>query len=782
MLSFGERLRLKQEYTDLFEPTNTTRYLLQQGLPGNFRDWETYPGPEMLTIYGDDLYFADYDLTESENNRFRVKDSSYAHTLYHFTDMARLEDRHGGIDKVVLAGPANGDDRFYVVDLGTNQWKADSKLIDNGGVLVDVREKIDQLEDGIDSFNGVVAESGEPIWYIDYFASYLGWPMTEANIQTRANAVKASMESWSEDLFGPGYTPTRIRWTASLSLKGNGQNADPDITPEGLVAYAEALAQRGIHFCLQIGKGPNPHLTAENFADIFEASLVDGVSFMMARTKELLATEYLDVYRPHMDAVMARATELGVDPPHVMLCGKGAIFSALSPAKAASWFPGYKEVFVPGVENSNVTVLDWSFAERVGLWLNGDVEAWGCNSIGDNIAANRVSEWGGIRNGHVVLRQLLSQYAMGAKYFRITSIENRTNPLYERGNTIDPELRFSNAYRQGIHTFLKIVEKGIFPNSPTRDQMAGISPVAMALANPNYLRLEDQTINHDYFRYAPQQGDYTINRLSCWYAYTDVPETDATSIFFNTKRRWENLLPTSPSGFVPLIPYSTRGEVEAQSWCNRAFQTDGDTWSEFASLDDASASIRDELVARRQDLLFYLDGECFWQITRQLDDPDTFFLLLMDSEVLTPTAREVDLRIGSAEGQWEVFDQFGNPGQALGVLARDADAVAVNIPAGGIRLLTLRRLEGPPTFSIGWTWVEFPWAYNPASDSWYYYYEDKWAYNTVTSSDFLISSAPGWNWLYYPWHYNQASGSWSYIWEDAWVWESNQASNILLTN
>jgi hypothetical protein len=689
-LTWGERLRLR-EYTDAYEDTSTGKYLLQQGVPGNFRSGSAYPGPEMLTIYGDDLYFVDYDLGEPDTHRFRVKEYSYAHTLYHFTDIARLEDRVGGLDKAIVTGPVTGDDRFHVIDLSDNQWVSDIKQIDQDGVLVQVRSQLDDFEDGIDGFQGTVATSGEPIWYIDYFASWLGWEMTDANIQTRADGVKAAMDQWSEDLFGPGYTPTRIHWTASLSLKGNGKDADPDITPEGLVAYAEALAQRGVRFCIGIGKGPTPHLTAENFADIFEASIVDGVCHMMARTKELLDTEYLDAYKPHMDAVIARAAQLGVDPPKVMLCGKGPIFSALSPSKASMWFPAYKDVFVPGVENSNVTVVDWSFAERVGLWLNGDVEDWGCNSIGDNIAANRVAEWGGMRNGHIVLRQLLSQYAMGAKFFRITSIQGRANPLYERGDTSDPELRFSSAYRQGIHLFLKLVEKGVFPNNPARDQLKGLSPVAVALNSPNYQRLEDQTHNHDYFRYSPQTKNYVINNLACWYAYTDVPSVDATAIFLNTKRRYENLFPTSPAGFVPMIPYASRTTVEALPWCNRAYQTNGDTWSEFGQLSDARDAIGAELLAQRESLPFYPDGECFWQLTQDKNDPDTLFALLMDSEMLTPTPRTVSLKKGSAMGDWAVYDQLDSTASAIGGLGDSPDGLSIDIPAGGVRLLVIKR-------------------------------------------------------------------------------------------
>jgi hypothetical protein len=690
----GEVLHKKLQYTDIYGETDTGKYLLQQSVPGNFKDGAAYPGAEMLTIYGDDLYLVDYDLNEPASDRFRVRDYGYSHTLYHFTNGARLESRSGGLDKLVLAGPINGDDHFYVADLSNSQWKTDAKTIDGNGVLGTVRTTLDTLETDVDAFNGNVAAAGDPIWFVHYFASFLGWPMTTENIASHVDDVEAAMQVWSDELFGVGYTPQRINWTASFSLKSNGGTQDPDITVEGMEAYFAALAARGLHSCLVIGHGNNIEVTPDELARYFEASVVNGKSYLMARTKELKETDYIDLYKPHMDAVRTKATELGVDPLKIMLCGKGAVFSAMTPTQASTYFPGYNDLLVLGVENSNVTVVDWSFSERVALWLNGDVQGWGSNTIGDNLSANRVVEFGGMRNGHVVLRQMLSQYALGANIFRITSIQNQANPL--AGEPGAPA--YSNAYRQGIFNFCKIVEAGVYPNSPAQDRVKGVSPVAITLPTPNYTRLLDQSINHDWNLYAPQASDYVINNLACWEAYTDVPDFDLSAIAFNGYRRWDNLLPTSAGGFVAVLPYESRAGAEAQSRWNRAFETDGDTWAEFTTLTDGRDTVSAEILAQRSNLLFYVDGTCFWQVTEELNDSDTYFAVLMDSDTLTPTDRSVDLKLGSATGTWEVYDQFGSQTTPLGTLTNGTDQVAISIPAGAVRLLTLVKNQ-PPAFS-----------------------------------------------------------------------------------
>ncbi len=697
----GELLYLQANYRNVYEDTDTGKYLLQQGVPGNFKGGTGYLGTEMFTLYGDDLYLVRYDTTKSVyTNRFRVSDYGYAHTLYHFTDGARLEDRNGGLDKIVLAGPANGDDHFYVVDLSGNQWKADAKTIDGRGVLGAVRDTLDGIRTDIDNFAGTVAAAGEPIWYLDFFGGWtLGWDMAADNIELRANEMLAGVQVWRNMLGGgaPGYLPQRINFTITLNVDGK-----PKVTPEGLVAYCAALAQRGVHFCLVIGHNSQVFMTPDLVADCFEAAVVDGENFMMARTLELSDTDFIDLFKPHMDALRARAALLGVAPPKVMLCGKGPIFSAMSPSQASTYFPAYKDILVPGVENSNTTTLDWSFSERAGLWLNGDVEDWGCNPIGDNLAANRIAEWGGMNNAHVVLRQMLSQFALGARIFRTTSIIGKDNPLYLRGDTTDPDDAWTDPYKNGILGFLRLVEAGVYPNSPDRGQLKGVSPVAVALHDPDYVRLRMQELRHDHNQYAPQPATYVINSLACWNAYTDVTNVDATAILFNSKRRWDTLFPTSPSGFVALVPYATRAGLEANPWCKRAYETDGDTWAEFGSLSAARDAIAAELVAQRANQLFQVENECFWQITQQKDDPNILFAVLMDSNTLTPTERDVKLKKCGASGTWVVFDQFGSQTEPLGILASAGDEVAIHIPAGSVRILALKRVASGSVVAIGW--------------------------------------------------------------------------------
>jgi len=673
--------------SDKEELTNTGKYLLQHGIPGDFdKDGKA----ELFTVYGDDLFLSQYDPVIK---KLTISDYTWTHSMYHFSDAACLQDRNGGADKMLLAGPINGDDHFYVVNLSDSRWRTDARDIYCAGTFAEVESNLDQLTNDVDQFSGTVAEGNEPIWYIDYFASWLGWEITPENIDTQAEAIYDAQQEWYDKIGGQeNYHSTRIRFAASINscIYGmSNQCTKPNITPEGMVDFCRALAQKGAYFCLNIGHGNNIYMSPENLADCYEASVVDGESHMMARTKELLRPEYFDLYKPHLDAVIARSLDIGAEPPMIMLCAKGAIFSSMPQLQGEEYFPKYKDVLVPGVENSNVTVLEWSLAERVGLWMNGDVKRWGCNVIGDNLAGNRVAEWGGMRNAHVVLRQMLSQYALGARVFRVTSVTGLDNPMYVRGDVTGEDQMWSQPFQKGVLNFLKIVEKGIYPHSPEVQQIKGISPVSIALYDRSE-RLREQSFNHDHFKYTPEADNNVFNRLACWNAYTDIPDTDITSYLYGSIRRWDNLFPSTPGGFVPIIPHKMSGELESNSWCEKAFQTNGDSWTGYA-LAEARDVISGEVLAQRDKLVFYAEGECFWQVTRQKDDPLTYFILLMGNSVLSPLERTVKLKAGkSISGDCLVFDQLVAGSEPLGVLSNVSDEITINIPAGTPRLLCVK--------------------------------------------------------------------------------------------
>ena len=668
--------------SDKEDLTNTGKYLLQQGVPG---DYDNDGKPELFTVYGDDLFLSQY---EPSLKQLGISAYTWAHSLYHFSSAACLEDPNGGADKIVLTGPINGDDHYYIVDMTDEDWRTDARTINGLGNLGEIDRNLDQLSTALIGFSGTAATvADEPISFLHYFSSWLGWEMTPGKCATQAQGVYDSQQIWYDKIGGQtGYKPSRIRLVAEIAsyvygVSNDGRN--PNISAAGMVEYCRALAQKGVYFSLKIGHGPHQHMTPENLADCYEASIIDGECYMMARTRELSHHSYFDVYKPHMDALLERAEAMGVDPPKVMLCAKGAMFSTWTQKQTDDFFPKYKDILVPGVENSNVNVQDWSIAERVGLWMNGDVKNWGCNVIGDNLTANRVAEWGGMRNAHILLRQMLNAYALGASVFRLTSVTSKGNPLFERGDVSGLDLEWTQAYEKGIISFLKAAEKGLYPNSPTVDQIKSVSPVSIALYNRSD-RLLEQSLKHDHHLYKPASQHYVLNQFACWDAYTDVPKNDVSSYVWGAKRRWDNLFPSSPGGFVTIVPNRSATRLVENAWCHKAYQTNGDFW-----LNGGKNEIISDLLTQRNDLDFYVEGECVWHVARDKDKPNTFFVFLMGNNVLSPIERTVVLKAGNnTAAAYEVFDQFDED-NSLGTLSSPHDEVGISIPKASVRFLRI---------------------------------------------------------------------------------------------
>ncbi|NLR93849.1 T9SS type A sorting domain-containing protein [Flammeovirga agarivorans] len=667
--------------------TNTGKYLMQHGLPGNFT---TDEAKELFTLYGDDLFLSKYNVDEKA---FSIEEYTWAHSDYHFTSIARLEVRNGGYDKIVLSGPMNGDDHFYVVDVSTSDWQQQARKIAYRGAFKEVNDNLDELTNSLQQIKTEEKEENrEPIWFVSSsFGGWLGWDMTADNCNIRAQAAYDEMQKWYAKIGGS--KNVRLALTMNTAIYGETtQDENPKITAEGVIAFCKALANKGVYFSIIIGHGSHLYMTPETLASIYEASIVDGECYMMARSKELRTDEYFDFYTPMLDAVLEKAEAIKAKPPMIMLCAKGAIISSFSQEQGDEYFPKYRDILVPGVENSNVGVQDLSIQERVGLWMNGDVKNWGCNIIGDNLTPNRVAEWGGMRNAHVVLRQMLSQYALGAKVFRLTSVTSKENPLYTRGDVSDKEEEWTQAYQKGVLNFLKIVESGIYPHAQSPSEMKGISPVAVTLYNGTE-RMKEQHYKHDHELYNADIKEYVLSRLACWNAFNDVPQTDVTSYISNAKRRFDNMLPTSEGGFVTFVPHRQSVEVEGNNWCNVAYQTNGDSWDDF-SLQQGREHILSELRVQKKNLDFYVDGTCFWQTLRKDNDPLTYYVMLMGNSFLTPEESLVSFKAGNTlTGSCEVIDQLS--GNSLGILSSTENEIAIKIPKGVPRILRVELEQAP---------------------------------------------------------------------------------------
>jgi hypothetical protein len=379
----GEVLAREAQYDDVHPFTLTNKYIMQKGVVGKFRRGEF---PSMVTVYGDDLYHVKYSKPKDKETekpaRFRVDDYTYAHTLFHFTDGAVLESRlkpwqPGGLDKLVLSGPNNGDDRFYVVDLAAGNgsaWRAAAKTIDKSGAgesaLVGIRRTLDALASGVDAFAGTVAAGGVVSFIHPINNTATGWKLPPAEMEAQADAAAASYNESYAAIFGAGVRPKKVRLYCDLSL-----DADKNINTSCAVRWVSALAKRGVYMQILVQHGGRVFVEPEELMQIYHASVVGNHSYLMLATKELQAPSDLLLCAPLMEVLKTEAAKLGLPSSRLMVCPKGAVMTGMNRTQFET-LKGYSKQVILGAENSNVRVNEWCFAERASLWLTGDFDMW----------------------------------------------------------------------------------------------------------------------------------------------------------------------------------------------------------------------------------------------------------------------------------------------------------------------------------------------------------------------------------------------------------------------
>jgi hypothetical protein len=176
---------------------------------------------------------------------------------------------------------------------------------------------------------------------------------------------------------------------------------------------------------------------------------------------------------------------------------------------------------------------------------------------------------------------------------------------------------------------------------------------------------------------------WAFDRLDTYWAMAPLPETDVAALLWGrTRRSSENIVTTSPYGFVCVVPGGA--PQTATRWTSLWF-TDGDRlmkeWKPVP-LTDARVLLAAELAARAKAFPLSVEGRVFHQMIEQ--DPDHLAVVLVDPGWLDPADREV--KITANHDTWRISDRL--TGEALGDSRRP---LTLRIPAGVFRLLDVRR-------------------------------------------------------------------------------------------
>jgi hypothetical protein len=350
----------------------------------------------------------------------------------------------------------------------------------------------------------------------------------------------------------------------------------------------------------------------------------------------------------------------------------------------------YKDVFVPGLEETNCRTQELSLAGRVGLWQAGYFTHWACRTVTDDANFNRMFEWGGQQLLTHHLRNLVATAALGADMY-LSDIHagvrgvgryvmDGQDPLAGRGTPTGGTTRTGDLYDQLV-PFYELIEKGIL-QIPTPDRLLSGSDLALVLQTPpSAAYLQHGTNGHRFSFPQDQDPEMVFSRMDTYWGGS-VPRADDFSAYaMNVRQRTCNFLPELPYGLVPIIP----AHAASRGRFRQTIATDGEYFFDDQGGKHSAAAYRpvveQALKAAAARLPLTVAGPAHWSTVRL--DARHIRLVLIDPGYLDPAARQV-----------EVVFQHLKPAKCVDILSGEAlnprqGRLAVTIPAGVFRILDL---------------------------------------------------------------------------------------------
>lgn len=325
----------------------------------------------------------------------------------------------------------------------------------------------------------------------------------------------------------------------------------------------------------------------------------------------------------------------------------------------------YREVFVPGLEETNCRSQELSLAARIGLWQARCFARWACRTVTDDANFTRMHEWEGQQVLTHHLRTLVATSSMGASLF-LSDIHagERTAALFGQ-----------------LLPFYLMLEKGIL-QIPDPDRLLSCSDFALAMHSPpseSYLR---HGMNGHRFNFPEDQNPPMVfNRLDSYWGGSVLPDYDFSAYAMNVRQRTCNFLPELPFGLVPIVPTGAANGGRFR----HTLVTDGvhflDAEGKRHTASEYKAKVQEALKAAAAKLPVLVSGKATWSAVRL--DERHLRITLVDPGFLDPAARSV-----------EILFQHVAPTTCVDILSgeflkHEADKLKVTIPAGLFRIIDL---------------------------------------------------------------------------------------------
>ena len=325
----------------------------------------------------------------------------------------------------------------------------------------------------------------------------------------------------------------------------------------------------------------------------------------------------------------------------------------------------YKDVFIPGLEETNCRTQELSLSGRIGLWQSDVFNKWAACMVTDNSNFHRMFEWGGQQVPVHHFRHFVSRAALGADVF--------VSYIWQGP--------FSDKVYQQVFPFYDMLEKGII-YIPEKEDLLSLSDLALGMKDPpseHYIR--HGTNGHKFWYPESDDHEMVFDHLDTYWGGATLESYDFSRYGTQSKRRMCNFLPVNAYGLIPIIP---AGKADKNRF-KEVIITDGqffyDNQGKSYRASEYKHVVEDALKKASDRLPVVVKGEVHWSVARL--DSTHIRVTLIDPGYLDPSVREAEIILQHIKGK-----------QCTDILSREKITIRnakikVTVPAGVFRIVDI---------------------------------------------------------------------------------------------
>jgi hypothetical protein len=553
-----------------------------------------------------------------------------------------------------LGSSVSGGDGVYAVKLDEPDWQSKIKNMLPIGKLARIIENMNVVSKQIDAF---VAPDYQPK------------PSNAVVIASKPDGVELNNLSFTREIT---YSQV-ISDTSELWCKETDPRRSYDMSADEIVAKAMQNETNKQYFFIWAGHGEAMHFPLSTFERVMKAAPnylkgfifaeMEGISPNMQDVVNQIILPLADLCKTHKKLMVFRNKNIFWNGTCYMPFWRNVLLN-----------DKYKDVIIPGLEETNCRSHELSLMGRIGLWKTHSFDHWMGRMTTDNANFDRMFEWGAQEIFSHHFRNLVANASSGSDFFY--------NSFQKTITTNQNNEPITMSLTDQLIPFYKMIEKGII-HIPTRDELLSISDLAIGMKSPpakNYI--SSGTNGHKYWYPTATKNELVFDRLDAYWGGTILEDYDFSKYAFNIKQRTTNFIPEMPYGIVPIIPSG----VNPDNYFKNVIDTDGEFFYDKSgdkfSASDYKLTVKNAIFDAAARLPVIVNGDVHWSAVKL--DNNHIRITLVDPGYLNPIDRKAEIVLQHIQGI-----------TCTDILSRNTipinnAKISINVPAGVFRIVDIK--------------------------------------------------------------------------------------------